>query len=1533
MEEIKNRCLRIPLPIVEAVSKATGQSPFEIKQGETAFDAYLRHTPPPVREAKEIWEELKRLKPTGGFQKRQEIGERLYQVVFRDAPNERVAQTLRMTDDTGRPLLPTEEDTAYVLANTPDEYRPVVAGYLLEQMRWFTRKSTQRNLEKEYGSDFLDEINTRAFQVNRALNLAQRNVEVYADLEYGHEIDRVLKQAQAGDQEAVSVLQNLQQHYGTNSVETTRVAIWADIAQRNPELISPNFDDEISRRIRHNWHNTGFHKGKSKTEKSLLAQELTEWSLGLRSLDDVNPSTVRWLSENNLIREDGSFVGLRHPVERPDLLPHCPVAMAKKLPKGQGGTSFADELAAAGSAFVASTVGSQGDEAEAIGALLRTAYSEDEVKQVADFMRKRGYNIPENPTKEELYEALGRPEIYHTPPVADKMQPMATGAGEMPPLDPAAEAMLRQAEGLDPTAGGRLASAPTPSELLPPPPSPPQLPPADTFDAAVPPPDLLSLEEAPAEVSNLMALLGNQFRVNTPVEKDTQRLVFGAVFNTDFTPNGLQRTLNTLGQGETNITSPITVHIAQRINERSRFLQAEEVDGVYQFRLRDGADHLLEEEMVRVRTEIPTLNLYTDDTVKGYLLFRDLGDATLNDDAKDYFERMLLHRLIMFPVDHFDEMLPALAAHFAGTGDLMVLVNRMDKRWITETKKLLDKTNKMMRLNNTITAILSKQGFLRLGDDYITKEEWDDLPLQERWAFLEEAVRNQRLLQEFAVYFNTEPIRVVKFLYFDQMAPPSGVGEEEIITELRNPVVVANLLHFASQYGIDPKAIITGSKLFLEQMQLFNRLWNALKAEGLDVDHMNFTPEMLGGDFIKWFYRFMTERLRERGEEEAADVLDAMLKDEDVLGWDILKRMLGREYPPELEAIFGEALDNLSQVLLIQDEFHHKVVNKNFAELFVPVFAHIGRGKEVLDPITGEPYRIAPAVSMLSLYPVGGSYHSIGAVVEATYGMDKTEFFKRILPQLPREFREHYQRLAALGLEREFDIYAPQILADIIRGSETAAKTGWDFFNDLFKMNLVVFSPLTQLRNLTTNILLMSRAADANLPKVIREYWNALKDAKRNGKLFRELTRLDTAFADNPLFTAESEALLYSLNGWQRKMSWISRKTVFPKVAATLEAMGKYALMRLLLQQKYGKDWEKLYTQADLYEGLRLVNEWLVDYRFVPPAIDFLRRTLGLFPFITFLYTITSTMLTNPEKLFAEGIRTLRTAHYIHRISELLQSSEPTDEEERKLLPDYLKNNPLVLSWQKGDKNIFALDLTFWMPLGVFEGFISAAADGLETVQRAQQMGEQISPLEALVRGGGAALLSYGEWGLSQVGSLFRPIFEVMSNRNILTQMPIYEPHDPPSVRTEKILRHLMQMVPLIRFGVNAISPEQMPRGKAYEEPEDWLERTATLLLGLKKWSTEALAVRRAEEIKNKYQFFKAQITRISREPHMSVEQKERYIQNYLKAMDELLKEYEEIHMHYLPRFYPTEGREVYTDPDWYETIEEVLEEYETINE
>lgn len=1494
MDMQNNRCIRISGAISDAVNSAKLRREINIAPMND-FQAVLKAAPKTVRDAIGSI----KIEPLDVNGKHIESRRQLAETIVNNAGitdntlRQQLIRTISFSDEGGRVYIPDDGDVLRLLNVLPQEYRSVAAAAVLQGLEEAVKPRNLRELERMGLTKQAEELKTRAFQAQQTLDGAINELETYMDINDAHELDRIFKKAEAGDLKAQKVVERLQQRYGVSTPQMAKAAMWADVALRNPELIADDYSDEISTRIRHAFYQTGEFNKIPTAERRILSQEFLEFALGLRHLDNTDPRLSEWLQRNNLVDANGRFVGGRK-IDRTDLIQEC-----KYVPTSRPAPSKpADETSFEEIGGVAALLGVGLPQQEADAALIRAAYSEEELQEVAEHLRRQGYSIPEGASKEEMLRAIDGFGIYE-------------------PREPSAETLL----------------APPPEGMAPPP-----TPPSDpVMDAIVPPPNLLSVNSAPKEVAMAFAALTQHPKLGfkSSVDADIAALLVRGVMASDYTGKGVSEILRSLGAKKGKITHPLNVPIAHRINERSRFFEAKETDGVYTFRLRRGANAALEAERQRLRQDMPFLNLFEDEVVDGFILAQDLGQALLVDSpvGLKFYEKLTLHRLLMYPtLENYEDLLPVFAAHF-GTGSVEDLAKRFSPEWAQLVRFRLHNLVGRHRIYDAITALISRQGFVQIGNEVITNEQWDSLTVFERMALIEEIATSPEKRKALLLNFLGNEEQMERYFTGGDITrrqiDMNAEFEPDPEIYYQNPVNVASLVRFAQEMGIDPSALITGAKLLYDQMRLWDALWRRAGSYGIDMTGKVITPEGLGGNFIKSFYRMLAEKLERAGYGDAADVLFSIVEGRDVLGWDILQRVLNNEFPTELEAMFGRAVDNLGQALVLQDEFYHKAVNKNLAELLVPILAALGRPSEVIDPTTGQRYKLNPLYPMIALHPHGGSYHSLGTIVQQHYGMPKKEFYERIMRSLPTEIQETYYKLKQLGKEDTFDLYVPQILADILKGADVRRIDDiWNFLNDAYKMNLVVFSPRTIMRNFFTNLMLMSRAVDTNLWKVINEYREAFNSANQNSRLYRDLSRIDSAFSGKALYQEGSEALLFGLSKYQRWMSKLTTHRIFGapiRLQAMAEGMGKYALMRLILKNKYGKDWERLYTQEDFYEALGIVNDWLVDYRFVPPAIDYLRRVLGFFPFITFLYTISSTLLTNPDKLTAEIIRTGRLMWYAERLATLDQESYLLDDKEEDLLPPHMRNNPLLLKWRTKEGKLYALDLTFWVPLGVFEGLTSAGVKAFREFKE----GKAATPLQALTQAGGQGLLHLGEWFLSQTGSVLRPIVELMANRNLMTNQEIYQPLDPIMVKTDKILRHISAQIPLIRDAITAVNPNFYPRGKAWEEPQNWLEWIWANFLSGRKMRVDALAAQRFEQYKNNIQQYKAMITRVSRDPHLNPEQKERYIRQYLEEIERLIQEYETEAIYYLPKFYPEEGKAVYTDPLWYETIEEVLDEYE----
>lgn len=1082
--------------------------------------------------------------------------------------------------------------------------------------------------------------------------------------------------------------------------------------------------------------------------------------------------------------------------------------------------------------------------------LLRSAYGQEEVNQAAEFLRSRGVDIPVGATKEEALDALGRHFEENKPLKLDrdvKLEPKRVRT----PSDP-----VSPPEPPPPPAENRLA--------LPAPSDPPLLSP-EPFDKLVGEAvggmivDSVAWGEAANDVLGFMANRAVHSRMSV---REAEVIV--------------NKTVQPINE------SPSRDLIYSRIANHPAFEVAEEEEGVVVKIKRD----YLKAERERLLRQNPYLLLLKEEHLDGYVAWRTVWEIAANGDEElmGMFDAIFASRMLMNPaVEHLEETTLVLAAHF-GQHEVFDLILKANPSLLTRTEDWLVKATQYSMYHELIEQILQRNGVLRLAtteDGWISAEEWHSMSIEEQEAAIDLIRTNEEIQESFLDNFGfvKEGRELLKASLQDGNIRP-GVEKGAFIA---NPAVLQKVLDTASRYGVDPMTLLTAGKIVYEHALQLQAL---LDGVGLRWDDLPvLTPRGLGVDAIRSMMEALKQVYKAKGKrgEDVYNLLEDLLHrtgQTELLGAEAFKALFFG-VSQHLEKAFGEAWTLAVNYVFVADRLFHRGLMTNLGEIAAPLIAHLSKLRTVqLEDGSEYAYRLLPEI--FSLTPNEAAPVGLGAMLETVFGQDKRRFFEAIMPYMPEEWQTLYYAYKAAGEEGHFEIYVPKMVADLMELDDFATRHLLTTINDGFKSMLVVYNPLAQLRNLFSNMMLMGHINERGIWYNFRLFRQALSEMRSNNLFYQQVKALDpsldlTLVHEMPK-GAEVLYLTYTMpNTFFRKMANLPLLRTLHRMMGDAEAAAKYAALRSFLELKYGAEWASKYTVEDLLEGLTRINEFLVDYRTVPPAIQYLRNGLGLFPFITFAYTIASSFVRNPAALATEAVRTVRIRERFKKLHEgagldALPASEA-------LLLDYQKNNPLLLSFLTEDGRMITYDLTFILPIGVFEpGFHFYTQPTLGT--------------------GFLGMLGSLK---NQAGSVVRPFLELAANRNFLTGAPIWNEYDPPSVKAAKGTAHISSLVPLIRMAISAgeelgFAPIELIKTPA-KTKAPVLEGDGAIhafgdymlkVMGYRGFAFHRLQVQEYQRVINEYKDTVSEMRRLIQHPTMTTEQKTELFKRYAERLQEL---------------------------------------------
>tara|TARA_R110000751_G_C13785868_1_gene481553 strand:- start:52 stop:3441 length:3390 start_codon:yes stop_codon:yes gene_type:complete len=239
--------------------------------------------------------------------------------------------------------------------------------------------------------------------------------------------------------------------------------------------------------------------------------------------------------------------------------------------------------------------------------------------------------------------------------------------------------------------------------------------------------------------------------------------------------------------------------------------------------------------------------------------------------------------------------------------------------------------------------------------------------------------------------------------------------------------------------------------------------------------------------------------------------------------------------------------------------------------------------------------------------------------------------------------------------------------------------------NQLWKMNKVVLNPPTQVRNFTSNMILM-HLSGVSLNKIPVRILESAKDIATNGPYYQIAVKYgvpQTTFSNREIFklTTEFERVIKKYN--KPESIWQALGQIAYAVAdnpVTRKASDIYQFSETL--GKVAKIIDEIKKGASEGDAVLAAQEALFDYSLVPKTIEGLRKYPVGSPFITFQYKAVPRMLESllkrPHKFLPYFALTYAMAEYIKNKYEI--SSEDF-EKLKKAMPEYIrekKNNFLL---------------------------------------------------------------------------------------------------------------------------------------------------------------------------------------------------------------------------------------------------------------
>ena len=1318
----------------------------------------------------------------------------------------------------------------------------------------------------------------------------------------------------------LAFVEDLKGYYNTDDLYRIEAEIWKNIGRAFPDLLSPDGSDIVSTQLRKIYYGRFKpHLERTQAEHKALAHMFADFVLGRRGLDELPEDLGRLIDDSDFrqfVDTDALYPRVGKAPEvlpKPDTPPEVqPATFKVKDPK-----SFRQHITRGKNPVFRKDV-----------PLEKALDDVEEVFQV---------RMPQPPKRVKHYKQVGDEYVVNTPSCSyakqlakenngrvhrfgspDKGNPAyvmgddfalgeapmgskAVGHFEVPDYLPYG-ATKPQSGGV---GGGGFAVGNTPEvskafdEVGA---SPPQgePPPMDGTGIFTPnePSDVPSLEALglPFAVADAMA----EAKVFQQDFHHLTQEVLRTATAKDLNLRTVDEFLMTLGSGQHPEAFPQVSELANLIKGNSQLFKVHHSGNQITIRYRpDFADRLMELR-AQIREQYPHLWLFKDEAVDGFIAFRDLlyaFNSHLDTEALSALDAFLLQRMMASPFEMAEPFAHLLASHYAGQ-PFDGFLRHFNPEYLTEWKTALNRMFGLKNLENLLLQTLQQSRAVWLKDGWLTYDDYDALTKEQRWALLEAILDDDEALKSFSANFAlADPDEFVATIRVADNAP------DEIKLWTQNPVVVAEMVKFLADHNINPYTLNTMAKIVADHITSV-----AQRFEDTPYYREVFpvlTPDDLGANGVKKMLKYLTE-LREQGVLTDEQVYDAVMKayqNDNLVGYEIVKWLTGN--PSDLPPHLNEWLGFVSNLFFIADRNLHKVSGRLFIEQLPVVLS-----------------AFPDLANHISLVQTPHHQYSLTQILKRRWGVDpeelmgKIEWFYAHTPDTPetRGFlqagRDLLMRRKALKEQgMELDVYISPFIAKLIdKDPVVGERNVWEFINSLFKSALVVYNPVAQIRNLITNAILVRHISDMPATFAFGEILSAFRSASFKDRLYAVASRYD-----NSILRVASHEVPEGLEilrkyttrsgAFFRRVSNLPLLKNLHQLSANADAVAKYVGLRAILRSKYGGDISKA-TPQDIINAMEVVNDWLVDYRIVPPEIDFLRRTLGLFPFITFQYTIMKAYLRNPANFLYDA---LQLSKRIDKLTGDYITDEDKQSDYRKILPEYMRKNPLVLTLPSEDGTLRVVDLTFWLPLGVFAGYGQFVQD---------------PSIKHFIYGTGEALES-------QLGSVVRPLFEIMLNKSLLTGMPIVDETLPEMEKLKAKGAYLLKTVPLVRmtlklsdewFNTNFTNTALSERTSQHP-----LEAIAKLF-GIRPFQTEMLKQQRQKEYQSQIRELKSAITRIMKDPRIPEEKKEELISAHYRQIDEILKQYWELPAVRVPYIVPDRAlrawenaseRDAYYDDDY----------------
>ena len=1058
-------------------------------------------------------------------------------------------------------------------------------------------------------------------------------------------------------------------------------------------------------------------------------------------------------------------------------------------------------------------------------------------------------------------------------------------------------------------------TAPPPTEPTPPATPPPSTPPPPTAGGEpLELPQGIEFERFPASLRFIMQEYGlPMVRDVKPEYGKMEQLIF-RYFETNGALSSIQDTVlmaldEMVSVGGANTVSAI---------EKSRFFTIQNGRAV----LRSDFQDQLATGIAGLRQSEPILHFIDDDHLAGFLVLEDALKvlvASAGDEAVEAlpFIRHFLAFRLLNPENV--EALPTIISALAGAmkqtdaqtareaveGIETFLRKSVGEDWFAEVEGRLKDIVATGIISRLITAYFNKAPLLYYGDGRLTEAEWTSWGTFAKRQFVKTLLTDEQAWANFRANF-ANPLEVDRL-------------KEGILTTpaVRHPYILHALLTYSQEAGFELPALVATADVFRRHIDAVRDIFFQ---SGIPPSTLASIDDFGVNGYRAWLTELRTA-LRTQGADDADRALEQALKaiegvEDDLLGFEVLKTILG--FTNDLDGLpaLKQVMNNLANVMFALHGFYKKAVVANIGEELLPVlraFQDEGLIGEVIVP-----------------EPTVFSGRSLRKALKEEYGDVNADIaFRHLVDGLPPSVRSIYYTAQTAGKGAEFDLFIPSFVADLIAQPDfLRTRQVWDTLNNIFKSSVIVYNPPALIRNAFTNTMLMwyvgggnifrkavrqvqpfgdiPRPLEVGLAEAFQLQREAVREIKAGSKLARDLEAIDPSISLLRTYERlpEWEVINSTDSRAVRGFRWVSNRALLRNAhyfQTMSETAAKYASVKELLRR-----WGKLdnYTPEDLIKAVAEVNAWLINYRVVPPAVQFLRKYLGLFPFITFQLNTLVNFARHPERFYTDFIRGGVYMERLHNIFYFLANDPLTTQHDIRgeqknlfrLFPEYMRHNPLIVAVPDDRGDVWVMDLTYWLPIGVFE----------TQYDPHPLFGEMPVPIPQLATIGW--MTDYKDL-TRYFGGAIRPLAEAILNKNLLTGQPIYDENLPELEKARAIGGFLVGQIPFARWllGMGFGAREVNPIGRT--RSADTLLQRGVALMGIRAYHIDALQDARIRELQAKMNELNRTLVSLTNNPTLSPTRKVELSRMYQEKLEELRQQLEEQQLVWVPLVVRLDGK------------------------